>query len=141
MPAFTDEKMITLVKKAFGEFVDHNKKYLCRIYPCGSRYESVNYNPLPAWSVGSQMVCCLFFVVTVDNYERKRKMRTELKEHSFNTNLISPSLLISPFLFHFFSSLEIPGIGRIELADSRRRYVDAGSTLQQCRSLSTNSKF
>jgi phosphatidylinositol phospholipase C delta len=55
-PAFSDEKMIVLVKKAFGEFVEHNKKYLSRIYPHGNRFDSTNYNPLPAWSVGAQMV-------------------------------------------------------------------------------------
>lgn len=37
-------------------WVNHNRKHLTRIYPKGTRIDSSNYNPAPAWAAGNQMV-------------------------------------------------------------------------------------
>lgn len=37
-------------------FVDYNKKQFSRIYPAGTRVDSSNYDPVPAWNAGCQIV-------------------------------------------------------------------------------------
>lgn len=39
---------------------EFTKKYLCRTYPAGHRFDSSNYSPVPAWSMGCQMVSLNF---------------------------------------------------------------------------------
>lgn len=37
-------------------FVKYNRNQLSRVYPKGSRLDSSNYDPMPCWNVGTQMV-------------------------------------------------------------------------------------
>lgn len=37
-------------------FVDYNKKQFARIYPAATRVDSSNYDPVPAWNAGCQIV-------------------------------------------------------------------------------------
>lgn len=37
------------------DFIQHNQRFLCRIYPAGSRTSSSNYNPQEFWNVGCQL--------------------------------------------------------------------------------------
>lgn len=37
-------------------WVEHNKTHLSRVYPRGTRIDSSNYVPIPAWSAGNQLV-------------------------------------------------------------------------------------
>lgn len=39
---------------------EFTKIYLCRTYPAGHRFDSSNYSPVPAWSMGCQMVSLNF---------------------------------------------------------------------------------
>ncbi|CAK8681794.1 unnamed protein product [Clavelina lepadiformis] len=41
-------------------FVNYNRRQLSRIYPKGTRVESSNYNPIPFWNCGSQLVALNF---------------------------------------------------------------------------------
>uniref|UniRef100_A0A3Q0ST27 Phosphoinositide phospholipase C n=1 Tax=Amphilophus citrinellus TaxID=61819 RepID=A0A3Q0ST27_AMPCI len=41
-------------------FIHHNMDKLSRIYPAGSRTDSSNYNPVPMWNVGCQIVALNF---------------------------------------------------------------------------------
>ncbi|KAG7260245.1 hypothetical protein CRUP_037029 [Coryphaenoides rupestris] len=41
-------------------FIRHNADKLSRIYPAGSRTDSSNYNPVPFWNVGCQIVALNF---------------------------------------------------------------------------------
>uniref|UniRef100_A0A672NZV9 Phosphoinositide phospholipase C n=1 Tax=Sinocyclocheilus grahami TaxID=75366 RepID=A0A672NZV9_SINGR len=41
-------------------FVHHNMDNLSRIYPAGSRTDSSNYNPVPLWNAGCQIVALNF---------------------------------------------------------------------------------
>lgn len=38
-----------------NEFVQHNARQLCRVYPSGLRTDSSNFNPQEHWNVGCQM--------------------------------------------------------------------------------------
>lgn len=42
------------------KFVEYNSKALSRIYPRGGRVDSSNYNPLPYWLRGCQLVALNF---------------------------------------------------------------------------------
>ncbi|RCK65305.1 1-phosphatidylinositol 4,5-bisphosphate phosphodiesterase 1 [Candida viswanathii] len=53
------EKTINRILKddsAKNQLVKHNRKFLMRVYPGGTRINSTNYLPLPYWSVGCQLV-------------------------------------------------------------------------------------
>ena len=51
-----ENKVVRLYKKHQKIIVDFHKKFLTRIYPSGSRFDSSNYDPIIPWASGSQMV-------------------------------------------------------------------------------------
>ncbi|XP_039987888.1 1-phosphatidylinositol 4,5-bisphosphate phosphodiesterase zeta-1-like isoform X1 [Xiphias gladius] len=55
-----EKKARKLAKASGTDFVQHNQKFLSRIYPAGSRTSSSNYNPQEFWNVGSQLVALNF---------------------------------------------------------------------------------
>ena len=48
-------KAIKLAISCPEEYVNHNKKFLSRIYPNGMRVDSSNYNPQDLWNCRCQM--------------------------------------------------------------------------------------
>ncbi|KAF0040703.1 hypothetical protein F2P81_006601 [Scophthalmus maximus] len=58
--SMAENKARRLAKASGADFVRHNKEFLSRIYPAGSRTSSSNYNPLEFWNVGSQLVALNF---------------------------------------------------------------------------------
>jgi len=56
MCSFAEGKMLKMVEKEPHKFLMYNVDQLSRIYPKGSRVDSSNYNPVPAWTCGSQLV-------------------------------------------------------------------------------------
>ncbi|XP_041852277.1 1-phosphatidylinositol 4,5-bisphosphate phosphodiesterase zeta-1-like isoform X2 [Melanotaenia boesemani] len=55
-----ENKARKLVKNSGSDFVQHNQRFLSRIYPAGTRPFSSNYNPQEFWNVGSQLVALNF---------------------------------------------------------------------------------
>lgn len=53
----TFEKLVKLEPETLTRF---NQKQFSRIYPKGGRINSSNYNPVPCWMYGSQMVALNF---------------------------------------------------------------------------------
>ncbi|KAM9855093.1 1-phosphatidylinositol 4,5-bisphosphate phosphodiesterase zeta-1-like [Aulostomus maculatus] len=58
--SMAEKKARKLVQVSGQDFVQHNQKFLSRIYPAGSRTSSSNYNPQEFWNVGSQLVALNF---------------------------------------------------------------------------------
>nr|XP_057931618.1 1-phosphatidylinositol 4,5-bisphosphate phosphodiesterase zeta-1-like [Doryrhamphus excisus] len=58
--SLAEKKARKLAKATGKDFVQHNQKFLSRIYPAGSRTSSSNYNPQEFWNVGSQLVALNF---------------------------------------------------------------------------------
>ncbi|XP_038562734.1 1-phosphatidylinositol 4,5-bisphosphate phosphodiesterase zeta-1-like isoform X2 [Micropterus salmoides] len=58
--SMAEKKARKLAKASGANFVQHNQKFLSRIYPAGSRTSSSNYNPQEFWNVGSQLVALNF---------------------------------------------------------------------------------
>lgn len=61
MSSFPETKAEKYVNKIKGKkFLQYNRLQLSRIYPRGQRLDSSNYDPLPMWFCGSQLVALNF---------------------------------------------------------------------------------
>ncbi|XP_055006830.1 1-phosphatidylinositol 4,5-bisphosphate phosphodiesterase delta-1a isoform X2 [Boleophthalmus pectinirostris] len=60
MSSFKESKAFSLAQNSGTAFMHHNMDKLSRIYPAGSRTDSSNYNPVPMWNVGCQIVALNF---------------------------------------------------------------------------------
>jgi hypothetical protein len=56
MFSFSEPLICKLMDLNPSELIRFNASQLARIYPAGSRVDSSNYNPVPAWCMGSQLV-------------------------------------------------------------------------------------
>ncbi len=56
MSSFSEPKTEKLIKAYAKEWAEYNKRQMSRIYPAGIRIDSSNYDPVPSWCVGSQIV-------------------------------------------------------------------------------------
>ncbi|KAL2085120.1 hypothetical protein ACEWY4_018440 [Coilia grayii] len=60
MASFKEGKALSLADTSATAYVHHNMDKLSRIYPAGSRTDSSNYNPVPLWNAGCQIVALNF---------------------------------------------------------------------------------
>ncbi|XP_056306936.1 1-phosphatidylinositol 4,5-bisphosphate phosphodiesterase delta-1a [Danio aesculapii] len=60
MASFKEGKAVNLAEQSANAFIRHNIDKLSRIYPAGSRTDSSNYNPVPLWNAGCQIVALNF---------------------------------------------------------------------------------
>ncbi|KAI9017519.1 PLC-like phosphodiesterase [Gaertneriomyces semiglobifer] len=60
MCSLSEGKSMSLVQKERNEYIRHTRMFLTRIYPAGIRVNSSNYDPMPHWQVGAQMVAMNF---------------------------------------------------------------------------------
>ncbi|KAM7390417.1 hypothetical protein PAMA_008537 [Pampus argenteus] len=60
MSSFKESKALNLAETSATAYMHHNMDKLSRIYPAGSRTDSSNYNPVPMWNVGCQIVALNF---------------------------------------------------------------------------------
>ena len=54
--SFGEEKLLSKAKKDPTELIRYTRQHLGRVYPKGLRVDSSNYNPMPAWLSGFQVV-------------------------------------------------------------------------------------
>ncbi|KAG9347768.1 hypothetical protein JZ751_003783 [Albula glossodonta] len=60
MSSFKESKAVNLAENSATAYIHHNVDKLSRIYPAGSRTDSSNYNPVPMWDAGCQIVALNF---------------------------------------------------------------------------------
>ncbi|XP_024129315.1 1-phosphatidylinositol 4,5-bisphosphate phosphodiesterase delta-1 isoform X1 [Oryzias melastigma] len=60
MSSFKEGKAMKLAKESANAYIHHNVDKLSRVYPAGSRTDSSNYNPVPLWNAGCQIVALNF---------------------------------------------------------------------------------
>ncbi|XP_063741294.1 1-phosphatidylinositol 4,5-bisphosphate phosphodiesterase delta-1-like isoform X2 [Eleginops maclovinus] len=60
MSSFKEKKALELAGESANAYIHHNVEKLSRIYPAGSRTNSSNYNPVPLWNAGCQIVALNF---------------------------------------------------------------------------------
>ncbi|XP_071943212.1 1-phosphatidylinositol 4,5-bisphosphate phosphodiesterase delta-4-like [Antedon mediterranea] len=57
IPSISEKKAAELGSTAGQQFVEHNKRFLTRIYPGGWRTDSSNPDPILFWNLGCSIVC------------------------------------------------------------------------------------
>ncbi|XP_051269271.1 1-phosphatidylinositol 4,5-bisphosphate phosphodiesterase delta-1 isoform X1 [Dicentrarchus labrax] len=60
MSSFKEGKALELAEESANAYIRHNVDKLSRIYPAGIRTDSSNYNPVPLWNAGCQIVALNF---------------------------------------------------------------------------------
>uniref|UniRef100_A0A673FUT5 Phosphoinositide phospholipase C n=1 Tax=Sinocyclocheilus rhinocerous TaxID=307959 RepID=A0A673FUT5_9TELE len=60
MASFKEGKAVKLAEESANDYIHHNIDKLSRIYPAGLRTDSSNYNPVPLWNAGCQIVALNF---------------------------------------------------------------------------------
>lgn len=61
MTSFNESRARNLmVDKHQQKFQVYHQRYFSRVYPNGTRADSSNYDPMPFWLSGAQMVCLNF---------------------------------------------------------------------------------
>ncbi|XP_071346561.1 1-phosphatidylinositol 4,5-bisphosphate phosphodiesterase delta-1-like isoform X4 [Trachinotus anak] len=66
MSSFKEGKAMGLAEESANTYIRHNVDKLSRIYPAGSRTDSSNYNPVPLWNAGCQIVALNFQTTCTD---------------------------------------------------------------------------
>jgi len=56
MSSFSEGNIAKFMKKNPTEYVEYNSRQLSRIFPKGMRVDSSNYDPVPSWNCGAQIV-------------------------------------------------------------------------------------
>jgi len=57
MSSFDDIKALKLMEEDGGhQYIQHNAYQLSRVYPAGKRVDSSNYDPVPVWTAGCQVL-------------------------------------------------------------------------------------
>lgn len=54
--SFNESTALRLAQRRLNKFTQHNMYKLTRVYPIGRRYISSNFNPIPMWAAGCQLV-------------------------------------------------------------------------------------
>ncbi|CAL1548507.1 unnamed protein product [Lymnaea stagnalis] len=113
MNSFSESHALKLAMSCPEEFVNHNKKFLARIYPNGMRVDSSNYNPQDLWNCGCHMVALNYQTagLMMDLYHgwfqknggcgyilKPAIMREEIAYFSANTRDVIPG--VSPQILH-----------------------------------------
>jgi len=73
--SIAESKSLGLIEKEAVEFINHTKWQLVRIYPKGTRTDSSNYDPIPMWNVGSQIVALNYQNDDFETYTNLVKFR------------------------------------------------------------------
>ncbi|KAJ3161074.1 1-phosphatidylinositol 4,5-bisphosphate phosphodiesterase delta-4 [Geranomyces michiganensis] len=77
MCSLSEKKSLELLAKQRSEYTAHTSRWLTRIYPAGLRITSSNYDPVPHWAGGAQMVA-----MNVQTFDRGMQLNNAL----FNLN-------------------------------------------------------
>lgn len=90
MSSFPETKAEKYVNRIKGKkFLQYNRLQLSRIYPRGQRLDSSNYDPLPMWLCGSQLVALNFQTAGEDAFCRPLALVLLLSAHVMISDLIS----------------------------------------------------
>ncbi|XP_060068281.1 inactive phospholipase C-like protein 2 [Ylistrum balloti] len=113
MCSFSESVAMKLAMTCPEEFVNHNKRFLSRVYPNSLRVDSSNYNPRDLWNCGCQMVAMNYQTpgLMMDLYNgwflkngncgyilKPSIMREEIAYFSANTKEVIPG--VSPQILH-----------------------------------------
>ncbi|AWP20603.1 Phosphoinositide phospholipase C [Scophthalmus maximus] len=135
MSSFKESKAFILADTSATAFMHHNMDKLSRIYPAGSRTDSSNYNPVPMWNVGCQIVALNFQTPSKEmhinqgrflpngscGYVLKPEFQRNLSSQ-FDPNMLTKGPWLKRKTFHvmIISAQQLPKINK----DKHRSIVD-----------------
>ncbi|KAI8909348.1 PLC-like phosphodiesterase [Powellomyces hirtus] len=73
MCSLSEKKSLALMQRQRREYMQYTSRWLTRIYPAGIRVTSSNYDPIPHWAVGAQMVA-----MNVQTWDRGMQLNNAL---------------------------------------------------------------
>ncbi|XP_077867839.1 1-phosphatidylinositol 4,5-bisphosphate phosphodiesterase eta-2-like [Saccoglossus kowalevskii] len=112
LPSFGESKAFQLALNRGQQFTHFNKRKLSRCYPAAYRIDSSNYNPVPMWNCGIQLVAL--------NYQTDGRAM-QLNNAKFSTNgqcgfVLKPEVLCDEkSMFDPHTTEPIPGVLRKQL--------------------------
>lgn len=56
MSSFSETKAKQIIQQNPAAFLEYNRNHVSRVYPKGKRVDSSNFDPIPFWNYGSQMI-------------------------------------------------------------------------------------
>eukprot|EP00698_Gefionella_okellyi_P008306 TRINITY_DN2057_c0_g1_i1.p1 TRINITY_DN2057_c0_g1~~TRINITY_DN2057_c0_g1_i1.p1 ORF type:complete len:642 (-),score=155.79 TRINITY_DN2057_c0_g1_i1:1906-3831(-) len=104
MSSFSERKVGSFLKKQPQELVAYNRKQMARIYPMGIRFDSSNYDPVPSWNAGCQIVALNYQTGDINMWTNMGKFKDNggcgylLKPNFLNApdSQFNPSVALSP---------------------------------------------
>ncbi|KAM4606385.1 1-phosphatidylinositol 4,5-bisphosphate phosphodiesterase delta-1a isoform 2-T2 [Polymixia lowei] len=143
MSSFKESKAFNLAETSATAYVHHNMDKLSRIYPAGSRTDSSNYNPVPMWNVGCQIVALNFQTPSKEmdlnqgrflpngicGYVLKPEYQRDLSSQ-FNPNTLTKGPWLKRKIFHVMviSAQQLPKINK----DKHKSIVDPLVRVELC---------
>ncbi|CAD5121120.1 DgyrCDS9660 [Dimorphilus gyrociliatus] len=96
MSSFTEDAALELCVTKPKKYLRHNRCQLSRIYPSGLRVDSTNYNPIPMWACGCQIVALNYQT----NDTPMQMNSAKFQDNGMTGYLLKPSFMLreSPFM-------------------------------------------
>uniref|UniRef100_A0A1A8DN49 1-phosphatidylinositol 4,5-bisphosphate phosphodiesterase gamma n=2 Tax=Nothobranchius TaxID=28779 RepID=A0A1A8DN49_NOTKA len=111
MSSFPETKAEKYINKCKGKkFLQYNRLQLSRIYPRGQRLDSSNYDPLPMWLCGSQLVALNF-----QTADKPMQMNQALFMVNGRSGYVLQPPIMRDDVFDPFDKTTLRGIDKVDL--------------------------
>lgn len=108
MSSFPETKAEKFATRSRGKrFLQYNRRQLSRVYPRGQRLDSSNYDPLPMWICGSQLVALNFQTPGQCTETTSEQSLLYIESRGFYTKLVADSKLIFAVAVFSFSEISL----------------------------------
>jgi len=89
MSSFSEAKLAKTMDRDGAAYVEYTRRFFARVYPAGTRVDSSNYDPVPAWTAGCQLVALNYQTPDV----RKRVNDGKFRENGDCGYLLKPAYM------------------------------------------------
>ncbi|XP_062385367.1 1-phosphatidylinositol 4,5-bisphosphate phosphodiesterase delta-1b isoform X2 [Sardina pilchardus] len=114
MSSFKEGKAVKLAEESATQYIHHNVDKISRIYPAGMRTDSSNYNPVPLWNSGCQIVALNFQTPSGE---------MDVNQGRFLPNGLSGYILKPPYLRDLASEFNPVTLTRGEWLQHKRFHI------------------
>uniref|UniRef100_A0A8C6NTT6 1-phosphatidylinositol 4,5-bisphosphate phosphodiesterase gamma n=1 Tax=Nothobranchius furzeri TaxID=105023 RepID=A0A8C6NTT6_NOTFU len=122
MSSFPETKAEKYINKCKGKkFLQYNRLQLSRIYPRGQRLDSSNYDPLPMWLCGSQLVALNF-----QTADKPMQMNQALFMVNGRSGYVLQPPIMRDDVFDPFDKTTLRGIDKVDLVLGARHLPKHG---------------
>jgi len=129
MCSFSENKVHKFLMKQVPEFLNYNGRQLSRIYPKGMRVDSSNYDPVPSWNHGAQIVALNYQTGTEPTFINDGKFLDNgkcgyvlkpkyLREEKISFNPAAKAKVVRTLVLTIISAFQLPKTGGKESKQS-----------------------